>query len=189
MRDGMTNGKQVSVHWNTPKKYVSLIYEFFGEVELDPCSNDYSILDAKTKIKLPQDGLMEEWSQRTIFVNPPYGRDTQRKTSIKNWIQKAYESHRKYGNEILMLLPVSTNTTHWRDFIFGKSSICFLYDSRLKFSLNGNEENKGAPMACCFVYYGERERRFEELFSPYGFVVTKRRDNDSNHESERVRTE
>jgi hypothetical protein len=50
VRDGMTNGKQVSVHWNTPKKYVSLIYEFFGEVELDPCSNDYSILDAKTKI-------------------------------------------------------------------------------------------------------------------------------------------
>ena len=68
---------------------------------------------------------MEEWVQRTIFINPPYGRDIQRKTSIKNWIQKSYESNRKYGNEILMLLPVSTNTIHWRDFIFGKSSICF----------------------------------------------------------------
>ena len=183
MRNGITNGNQTSVHWNTLRKYVSLIYDFFGEVELDPCSNDYSILDSETKIKLPQDGLMGEWSQRTIFVNPPYGRDTQRKTSIKNWIQKAYESHRKYGNEILMLLPVSTNTTHWRDFIFGKSSICFLYESRLKFSLNGNEENKGAPMACCFVYYGDREKEFKDVFSSYGYVFTQRRDNDSSHVS------
>ena len=189
MRDGMTNGKQTSVHWNTPRKYVFLIYDFFDEVELDPCSNEYSILNAKTKIKLPQDGLMEEWSHRTIFVNPPYGRDAQRKTSIKDWIQKAYESYSKYSNEILMLIPVSTNTTHWKNFIFGKASICFLYDSRLKFSLNGDEDNKGAPMACCFVYYGKREKQFHKLFSHYGFVFTKQRDNDSNCVSERVLTE
>lgn len=132
---------------------------------------------------------MEDWSQRTIFINPPYGRDAQRKTSIKNWIQKAYESHRKCGNEILMLIPVSTNTTHWRDFIFGKASICFLYDSRLKFSLNGNEENKGAPMACCFVYYGDRVEEFKNVFSSCGYVFIQQRDNDSNHVSELVQIE
>lgn len=172
MRDGITNSNQTSVHWNTPKKYVKLIYDFFDEIDLDPCSNVYSLIDAKKKIILPMDGLKEDWCHHKIFINPPYGRDKERRTSIKDWIRKAYESHRKYDNEILMLIPVSTNTTHWKDYIFGKSSICFLYDSRLKFSLNGSEDNKGAPMACCFVYYGKNLERFKQVFQGSGYCVS-----------------
>ena len=36
--------------WNTPPKYVKLINDFFGTIDLDPCSNEYSTIDAKNKV-------------------------------------------------------------------------------------------------------------------------------------------
>jgi hypothetical protein len=75
--------------WNTPTKIATVIFDFFGGgLELDPCSNKDSIIVAKNKICLPNDGLKIDWNYRSIFINPPYGRDPDRKTSIKSWIKK-----------------------------------------------------------------------------------------------------
>ena len=48
-------------HWNTPPKYIKLIKEMFGYVDLDPCSNESSMVDAKAKYILPTNGLIESW--------------------------------------------------------------------------------------------------------------------------------
>ena len=145
---------------------------FENNINLDPCSNSDSIVRATTKYILPVDGLMETWNFKNIYVNPPYGRDKQRKTSIKNWIKKCCHSHEEYNSEVVALIPVATNTSHWKEYIYNKSTaICFLYDTRVKFRINGSEENKGSPMACCFVYWGARFDKFKELFSDLGFVV------------------
>ena len=151
--------------WNTPKKYCDAVKDFFEEIDLDPCSNDGSILECKIKYQLPeQDGLILSWMRRT-FVNPPYG------TGIKSWFKKAYLEYQN-GNEILMLVPVATNTSHWKEWVYNKATaICFLYDTRLKFRVNGSEDNKGAPMACCFIYYGYDYPRFNSVFSTYGYCI------------------
>jgi len=163
-----------STNWNTPIKYVALIHKMFGnKVELDPCSNKDSIIRAEKEIILPNDGLEQEWSYKTIFVNPPFGRDFERKTTIKNWVAKCYESYEKYNSEILLLIPVATNTSHWKEFIFGKASICFLYDTRLKFGINGSEKNKGCPTACAMIYYGDNMKKFKETFSDVGYIISK----------------
>jgi hypothetical protein len=48
---------------------------FEGVIELDPCSNEHSLVDAVYEFQLPlSNGLKEPWHYRTIFVNPPYGR-------------------------------------------------------------------------------------------------------------------
>ena len=71
-----------------------------------------------------------------------------------------------------MLVPVATNTSHWKEYVWNKATaICFLYDTRLKFRINGNENNKGCPMACCFIYYGQDKDRFTEVFSECGACV------------------
>ncbi len=163
-----------STDWNTPIKYVELIYKMFDKVEFDPCSNKDSIVNAEREIILPNDGLKEEWNYRTIFVNPPFGRDFERKTTIKDWIAKCYKTNTKYNSEILLLIPTATNTSHWKQFIFGKASaICFLYDTRLKFRINGSENNKGCPTACSMIYYGKNVKRFYEIFATVGFVLSK----------------
>lgn len=159
-----------STDWNTPVKYAEVIHKMFNPLELDPCSNAGSIIKAKTRFLLPQDGLKETWNYKTVFVNPPYGRDIESKTSIYNWFEKSYHSYLEYGAEILMLVPVATNTKHWKDYVFGKAAICFLKDTRLKFRINGSENNKGCPTACAMIYYGNNYARFVKIFSDYGYI-------------------
>lgn len=163
------NSISLKKDWNTPPKYVQLISKFFdGNIDLDPCSNSGSLVEASIKYILPQDGLKEPWDYNTIFINPPYGRDKQRRTSIYNWISKSVDSYLKNKNHILLLIPVATNTRHFKELIFKHASnICFLEDTRLKFWSDGKEDKKGAPMACCIVYFGCKNN-FEEIFGNYG---------------------
>ena len=173
----MSAGRKVntlSQHWCTPQKYVEAVREMFNDnIELDPCSNKFSIVNAYIECELPQkNGLLEDWNSKTIYVNPPYGADRIRGTTIKNWLKKCVEARQKYNSEVLSLIPVATNTTHWKYYIFGQAtSICFLYDTRLKFIINGDDDNKGAPMACCMVYWGDNTSKFQQIFSRFGAVV------------------
>lgn len=172
----MTAGRQtvsLSKEWCTPPKYIFPIMDFLGEIDLDPCSNLNSKIEAKVKYSLPEhDGLKESWCYDRIFVNPPYGRDKDRKTSIKDWVHRCNLANQCFKSEVLALIPVATNTKHWKYDIFGIArGVCFLQDTRLKFSINGKEEGKGAPMACAMVYWGEDYLRFHKIFSKFGFVV------------------
>ena len=160
--------------WGTPLKYVKAIKRVFGgSIALDPCSNEYSIVQADTEFKLPNnDGLREDWNYSTIYMNPPYGADRERGTTIKNWLAKCALSHQKYGSEILALVPVATNTGHWKQSVFGQAkALCFLYDTRLKFLENGSGAGKGAPMACAMIYWGEDCKKFYDIFIGYGAIV------------------
>ncbi len=160
--------------WGTPIKYVKAVKRFFGgSISLDPCSNDYSIVKAEVEFVLPKiDGLKEEWNFTSIYVNPAYGADRERGTTIKNWLTKCALTNEKYHSEILALIPVATNTTHWKQNIFGKArAICFLYDTRLKFLENGLDVGKGAPMSCSMVYWGNDYEKFYDVFIEHGAVI------------------
>ncbi len=173
----MTAGRKVntlSQSWCTPPKYIEAIKCFWnGEIELDPCSNNFSMVGANTEFMLPEtDGLMSEWNYRTIYVNPPYGADRIRRTTIKNWLAKCSYSHDKYNAEVIALIPVATNTSHWKKYIFGAAdAICFLADTRLRFYVDGVEHEKGAPMACCLIYWGNNVKGFIEHFTQYGAAI------------------
>ena len=173
----MSAGRTVnskSQSWGTPPKYVNVIRQFFGgSIALDPCSNEYSIVHAETEFMLPHhDGLKENWNYPTIFMNPPYGADRERGTTIKNWLAKCALTHQKHDSEILALVPVATNTGHWKQSVFGQAkAICFLYDTRLKFLENGFGAGKGAPMACAMIYWGHDFEKFYDVFIEFGAVV------------------
>jgi hypothetical protein len=173
----MTAGRKVigqSQDWGTPPKYVEAVREFFGGViDLDPCSNRYSIVNALVEYSLPaQDGLRESWNFPTIYVNPPYGIDISHGTSIKDWISKCERAHRIYQSEVIALVPVATNTGHWKKYIYGKATaICFLYDTRLRFLIEGKDAGKGAPMSCALVYWGQEYERFFNIFIKFGAVI------------------
>lgn len=173
----MTAGRKIntlSQEWGTPEKYVNAIREFFGgHVDLDPCSNKYSIVHAKIEYQLPKhDGLRESWDFPTIYINPPYGLDKEHGTSIKNWLFRCAMAHEQFKSEILALVPVATNTGHWKNYVFGKAiAICFLADTRLKFLVNGKNGGKGAPMSCAMIYWGKNFEKFSSLFSKFGAVV------------------
>jgi len=173
MSAGRTVNSQ-SQEWGTPQKYVDAVKKVFnGEIELDPCSNKYSIVKAKIEYLLPEkDGLKDTWNFPTIYVNPPYGADRKRNTTIKNWLAKCCKAYYEFNSEVIALVPVATNTSHWKKYVFGKAhAICFLYDTRLKFLVNGNGGGKGAPMSCAMIYWGNNFERFHNVFVEFGAVV------------------
>jgi hypothetical protein len=173
----MTAGRNIvsiSQNWCTPPKYVRAVRELFGgTIALDPCSNCHSIVKAEVEYHLPdQDGLRDSWEYPTIYVNPPYGADRGNATTIKDWLRRCAIARERNGSEVLALVPVATNTKHWKDYVWGVAdAVAFLYDTRLRFLVDGKDEGKGAPMSCAMVYWGEKTSRFEEVFLPHGAVV------------------
>lgn len=177
-RKPISNNKE----WNTPPKLVKAITEFFGTIHLDPCSNQFSTVNAIVQYDLLKglDGLKESWSFKNIFVNPPYGRNEATKTTIKDWLRRCEHANFYNKSNVIALIPVATNTSHWKEFIFKKATaICFLSDTRLKFYENGIEQKKGAPMACCLVYWASKEfdsgeytyDKFGNHFQSFGNIV------------------
>lgn len=173
----MTAGRKIntkSQDWGTPPQYVEAVKQVFGgKIYLDPCSSKYSIVNAEVEYLLPRkDGLKESWNYPTIYVNPPYGINKENGTSIKNWLIKCLESYQLYNSEVLALIPVATNTNHWKKTIFGQATaICFLYDTRLKFLENGKNIGKGAPMSCAMIYWGNNYQKFYDIFINFGAVI------------------
>lgn len=173
----MTAGRTVnsqSVNWCTPPKYVDAVRKIFGgKIALDPCSNEWSIVHAETEFRLPEkDGLKESWNYPTIYVNPPYGSDKENRTTIKHWLYKCAHAHKNYRSEVLALVPVATNTSHWKEYVWGRATaVCFLYDTRLRFLVEGKDAGKGAPMSCAMIYWNKDIETFREVFIEYGAVV------------------
>lgn len=65
-----------NVSWNTPLSVLEAVKEVFGGViDLDPCSNDTSIVGALTSFSLPEvNALQADWAgHKNIYVNPPFG--------------------------------------------------------------------------------------------------------------------
>lgn len=173
----MTAGRTINsqnTNWGTPKKYVDVVRQMFGgKIDLDPCSNEWSIVGAKVEYCLPEkDGLKESWDYPTVYVNPPYGRDKERGTSIKDWLRKCNQTYWACVPEVLALIPVATNTSHWKEYVWrGATAICFLADTRLRFLVDGEDKGKGAPMACAMVYWGRSVEYFFHCFHPFGAMV------------------
>lgn len=158
----------------TPPEYVEAARTALGgRIDLDPCSNSAAIVGALLSWSPPADGLAASWDARTIYVNPPYGRDQASRTTIADWLRKCADAWRR-GSSVVALVPVATNTRHWHESVFpAAAAICFLREPRVKFFLPGGprEGGKGAPMACAAVYWGQATKRFRRAFAPLGFVV------------------
>ena len=174
MTAGRSNVDILSKHWGTPHKYVESVRQTFGGViHLDPCSNQWSVVKAKVEWSLPDnDGLHKKWSFPTIYVNPPYGTDRERGTRISDWLKKCASAFHELGAEVIALVPVAANTLHWKESVWAcATSICFLYDTRVRFLENGRDGGKGSPMACAAIYWGTKPERFATAFSHHGAVV------------------
>ncbi len=64
-----------------------------------------------------EDSLSCSWSPMRgwMWLNPPYA-------NIRPWVQKAYES----GSKIAVLVPASTGSNWWRDWVHEKARIVLL---------------------------------------------------------------
>ena len=106
-----------SDNWETPSYiYDELNNEF--DFDFDPCPINHDISK--------WDGLKVEWGNRN-FINPPYSRKLK-----EAFVKKAIEQSKK-GKLCVLLLPVSTSTVLFHDYILpNKKEIRFI-KGRVKF--------------------------------------------------------
>ena len=139
-----------SNEWETPQDLFDSLHREF-KFTLDPCStiDNHKLPKFYTK---EDDGLSKDWSNETVFMNPPYGR------TIGQWIQKAYEESLK-GTTVVCLIPSRTDTSYWHEYCI-KGEIRFIR-GRLKFinrtfpswREDGNFKISPAPFPCSIIVF------------------------------------
>lgn len=104
-------------HWATPEDFYRKLDAEFS-FDFDPCPYMHDVSK--------WDGLSIDWGKRN-FVNPPYSR------KLKDaFVKKAIQESNK-GNICVMLLPVSTSTVLFHDFILPNAKDIRFVRKRLKF--------------------------------------------------------
>jgi len=131
-----------SDEWETPQKLFDELNQEFN-FTLDPCAaNDNHKCDKYFTKK--ENGLLKNWNGESVFINPPYGTQTQK------WVRKAFFESRK-GATCVLLIPARTDTSWWHDFCM-QGEIRFIR-GRIKFS--GYKWN--APFASAIIIFKSKD--------------------------------
>lgn len=104
-----------SDHWATPKDFYEELNKEF-DFDYDPCP-----------LHAEFDGLTIEWGQRN-FINPPYSR------KLKEAFVKKAITEAEQGKLCVMLLPVSTSTKLFHDYILPNAQDIRFVRGRIKFA-------------------------------------------------------
>jgi site-specific DNA-methyltransferase (adenine-specific) len=130
--------------WYTPKEVFEPLHKEFN-FTLDPCCTKYSAKCKKFYTE-DDDGLSKDWSEDTVFVNPPYGRQ------IKDWVKKSYTESKK-GATVVMLIPARTDTSYWHDYIFNKASDIRFIRGRIKFERQDGTLGDSCPFPVAIIVF------------------------------------
>ena len=125
--------------WATPQSFFDRLDSEFN-FTLDPCS-DGNNNKCKRYFTKEDDGLVQDWSGETVFMNPPYGR------VIGDWIKKAYKESLN-GATVVCLIPSRTDTKYWHEYVMKAEEIRFV-KGRLKFGDSSNS----APFPSAVVIF------------------------------------
>ncbi len=144
----------------TPPDFMESIYAAFGQVDLDPCAHRLSPVIAHRRILLEDggDGLVDDWSGRLAFVNPPF-------SELLKWLRRAYD-HWQAGNveTVVCLVPVRTDSAWFHETLSTDADI-YLLQGRVRF-LNPQGNRQHTPFSLMVMTLGataEQKARYAEL--------------------------
>jgi len=119
--------------WQTPKEFYEELNNEFN-FNFDPCPLNHDISE--------WDGLEIEWKERN-YINPPYSRKLK-----EAFVKKAILESQK-GKLCVMLLPVSTSTKLFHEYILPNKKEIMFIRGRIKFAginTKGEFVNNKSPM-------------------------------------------
>ena len=125
--------------WSTPNSFFDKLNKMFS-FTLDPCAthNNHKCPKYYT---IEEDGLEKDWVGETVFVNPPYSKNS-------SWLEKCFLEAKKPKTTIVVLMPSRTDTRYWHDYAMKATHIYFI-KGRLKF---GQQKNS-APFPSALLVF------------------------------------
>ena len=125
--------------WATPDSFSSKLDKMFN-FTLDPCATHMNHKCPKY-YTTEEDGLVQDWGGETVFVNPPYSKNT-------DWLRKCFSEAKKPKTTVVVLLPSRTDTRYWHKYAMRATHIYFV-KGRLKF---GQQKNS-APFPSALLVF------------------------------------
>lgn len=169
-----------SQEWYTPSIYIKAAREVMGGIDLDPasCEKANEVVRANTIYTKADNGLLHEWFGN-VWLNPPYG-TTNNKSNTGIWIKRLIEEYTQGNIQQAITLVNGYPNTRWFHQLFA-FLVCFtegninFYNSTHRIDTAFSRPNKlnGSTHGSAFVYLGENEQSFIDVFSQFGTVVKK----------------
>ncbi len=151
----------------TPPDFMENIYAAFGEIDLDPCAHRLSPVFARRRIILTEggDGLADDWSGRTAFVNPPF-------SQLLKWLRRAHDQWR-IGNveTVVCLVPVRTDSPWFHGTLSDDADI-YLLQGRVRF-LDPSGKGQHTPFSLMLLTLGatsDQKRRYASLVPGFWMI-------------------
>lgn len=132
----------------TPPDFMAHVHAAFGEIDLDPCAHRLSPVVAHRRILLDEggDGLVDDWSGRLAFVNPPF-------SELIRWLERAHgEWSAGRVAMVVCLVPVRTDSALFHDRISADADI-YLLRGRIRF-LDPRGRAQPTPFSLMVLTFG-----------------------------------
>ncbi len=151
-----TGKKMTSDEWCTPPEIADPLFEFWGQADGDPCSNDRSVVRARQRYTFG--GLHRPWWKKT-YQNHPYSKN-------EPWADKAVHEMR-VGNvhELVVLCMTATSTVWWQTFMLKpRRNPRVILTKRLKFLGPDGVPVDSSRFEPALIYYGKNPKKFDRHF-------------------------
>jgi ParB-like chromosome segregation protein Spo0J len=164
----ITGTNESSSEWWTSDFIKKPVYDFFGDIDLDPCSN--SIINPNIKAKKyytkEMNGLNRPWVGK-VFVNPPFS-----KGLCLDFVNKSIDEIEN-GNvkEIIFLMPSNVGV-RWSNILMDNNFIICCLNKHVKFISPTHKAIK-SPYGSILYYFGPNRGRFKDVFKEIGFIYTR----------------
>lgn len=121
--------KKQTYEWETPTELFNALNKKYN-FTLDPACQTWNAKCAKYYTN-KDDGLSQNWGGESVFCNPPSGRQ------LAAWVKKAALEARKKGTTVVMLLPASTDSKWFQEYICEKNGVVvYFLPKRITFENN-----------------------------------------------------
>jgi hypothetical protein len=142
--------------WCTPPEISVPLERFWGYADLDPCSNDRSIIKAHTAYT--ELGLMLPWKRKT-WQNHPY-------STNEPWADKAiYEMRIGNVEELVVLCMLAASTGWWQKFMVKpRRNPRVICTKRIKFIGPDRVQMDSSRFEPVLIYYGKHVAKFDREF-------------------------
>lgn len=132
--------------WETPPAFFKLLDDKF-HFTLDACASP-SNAKCKKYYTIEQNGLIQDWTGETVFINPPF-------SDNESWLRKALEESEK-GITVVVIIPARTDTKYWHNYAM-KSDEIWLCQGRVNFLINGKKPKNGSTFPLAVIVFRKKK--------------------------------